>query len=100
MGANIQRAGPIGPARCLRQPDRIQTSVRRILLALLNLPIRGALSVAGVVRLDPERLQRLADALAALQPVENRRGGDGGILVAQVLRQRSEEHTSELQSPY
>src|SRR5438445_1231140 len=83
-GPNIQRAGPVGPARCLQYPI-IRMSVRRILLALLNLPIRGALGVVGVVRLDPERLQRLADALAALQAVENRLGGDSWVLVDEVL---------------
>src|SRR6267154_4824501 len=67
---------------------RIRLRRRRLAVARrANLLVGRVLRLIGVARAHTQTLQRLTDTLAALQAVENRLRGDGGILVAEVLRQ-------------
>src|SRR6266849_4168010 len=58
----------------------------RLLLRRLGSLIRLPLGLVRFLVAHLEATQGLADALAALQPIEKRLGRDGGVLFPQVLR--------------
>src|SRR2546426_920828 len=57
-----------------------------LVLGLLRLALGARLRFLGFLFTQPQALERLADALAALQPVQDRLSGDVRILRAQVVR--------------
>src|SRR2546427_128863 len=58
----------------------------RVVLGLLRLALGARLRFLGFLVAEPQTLERLADALAALQPVQDRLSGDVRVLRAQVVR--------------
>src|SRR6266550_3387031 len=60
-------------------------SLVRVVLGLLRLALGGRLRFLGFLLAEPQALERLADALATLEPVQDRLRGDVRVLGAQVV---------------
>src|SRR5207245_10828804 len=58
----------------------------RVVLGLLRLALGGRLRFFGFLPAEPQALKRLADALATLEPIQDRLRGDVRALGAQIVR--------------